>query len=135
MSCPETSADGLVVGAGVGASDVFHWEKILASFIAHSSAALSDTDEYNMVCLLSGLSPAIYSALLLEELLDKVHKMCNDVGMGLKLWDGGLASIHVNDYEKTTAERHRIELIKQWHTREAWVLVSLQKCTEWKCMS
>ena len=35
-----------------------------------------------------------------EELLDKVHKMCNDVGMGLKLWDGALADIHVNDYEK-----------------------------------
>jgi len=33
MSCPETSADGLVVGAGVGASNVFHWEKILSLFI------------------------------------------------------------------------------------------------------
>ena len=33
MSCPETSADGLVVGAGVGASNVFHWKKILSSFI------------------------------------------------------------------------------------------------------
>ena len=41
MSCPETSADGLVVGGGVGASDVFHWEKILALFIAHSLAALA----------------------------------------------------------------------------------------------
>ena len=35
-----------------------------------------------------------------EELLDKVHKMCNDVGMGLKLWDRALAGIHVNNYEK-----------------------------------
>ena len=73
MSCPETSADGLVVGAGVGASDVFHWEKILALFIAHSSAALAHPYFYLIrtntkwsLCLLSGLSPAIYSALLLE---------------------------------------------------------------------
>ena len=68
MSCPETSADGLVVGAGVGASD-----KILALFIAHSSAALAHPYFYLVrtntkwsLCLLSGLSPAIYSALLLE---------------------------------------------------------------------
>jgi len=67
MSCPETSADGLVVGAGVGASD-----KILALFIAHSSAALAHPYFYLIrtntkwsLCLLSGLSPAIYSALLL----------------------------------------------------------------------
>jgi len=73
MSCPETIADGLVVGAGVGASDVFHWEKILASFIAQSSVALAhpyfyliQTNTKWSLCLLSGLSPAIYSALLLE---------------------------------------------------------------------
>ena len=41
MSPPETSADGLVVGSGVGTDDVSHREKILASFIAQSSAALA----------------------------------------------------------------------------------------------
>ena len=80
MSCPESSADGLVVGVGVGASDVFHWEKILALFIAHSSAALAHPYFYLIrtstkwsLCLLSGLSPAIYSALLLECELVSVH--------------------------------------------------------------
>jgi len=34
MSPPETSADGSVVGSGVGTDDLSHWEKILAPFIA-----------------------------------------------------------------------------------------------------
>ena len=73
MSCPETSADGLVVGGGVGASDVFHWEKILASFIAQSSVVLAHPYFYLIrtntkwsLCLLSGLSPTIYTTLLLK---------------------------------------------------------------------
>ena len=44
-----------------------------------------------------------------EELLDKVNKMCDDVGIGMKLWDGALAAIHVNDYDsdhcQTTQDR------------------------------
>ena len=70
MSPPETSADGLVVGSGVGTDDVSHWEKILASFIAQSSAALAHPYFYLIrtntkwsLCLPSGLSPTIYSAL------------------------------------------------------------------------
>ncbi len=42
MSPLETSADGLVVGSGVGTDDVSQWEKILASFIAQSLTALAD---------------------------------------------------------------------------------------------
>ena len=50
---PETSADGSVVGSGVGTDDVSLWEKILASFIAQSLAALahpyfSYKDKYKM---------------------------------------------------------------------------------------
>ena len=41
MSPPETSADGSVVGSGVGTDDVSHWEKILASFIAQSLSTLA----------------------------------------------------------------------------------------------
>ena len=73
MSSPETSAYGSVVGGGVGAYDVSHWQKILASFIAQSSAALAHPYFYLIrtntkwsMCLLSGLSPTIYSTLLLE---------------------------------------------------------------------
>lgn len=73
MSSPETSTDGSVVGSGVGTSDVFYWERVLASFIANSSAALnhpyfylSRTNTQWSLCQLSGLSPINYSALLLE---------------------------------------------------------------------
>jgi len=73
MSSPESSADGSVVGGGVGRCDVSHWQKILASFIANSSAALAHPYFYLIktntrwsLCLLSGLSPTIYSTLLLE---------------------------------------------------------------------
>ena len=73
MSAPETSEDGSVVGAGVGTCGVSHWQKILASFIAKSSAALAHPYFYLIrtntrwsLCLLSGLSPTNYSALLLE---------------------------------------------------------------------
>ena len=73
MSFPDTSTDGSVVGAGVGASDVFYWERVLASFIANSSAALTlpyfylkRTNTQWSLCQLSGLSPINYSALLLE---------------------------------------------------------------------
>jgi hypothetical protein len=62
-----------VVGAGVGTSDVFYWESILASYIANSSAALVHPYFYLIrtntrwsLCQLSGLSPINYSALLLE---------------------------------------------------------------------
>jgi hypothetical protein len=41
MSSPETSADGSVLGAGVGTYDVFNWERIVASFIANSLIALA----------------------------------------------------------------------------------------------
>ncbi len=41
MSPPETSTDGSVVGAGVGTTDVFYWERVLASLIADSLAALA----------------------------------------------------------------------------------------------
>ena len=43
MSSPETSADGSDVGAGVGTYYVFNWERVVASFIANSSAALAPT--------------------------------------------------------------------------------------------
>jgi hypothetical protein len=73
MSVRETSADGLVVGTGVGTEDVSHWRKVLAAFIAQSSAALAHPYFYVIrtntkwsLCLLSGLSPTIYSALLLR---------------------------------------------------------------------
>jgi hypothetical protein len=73
MSSPDTSTDGSVVGAGVGTSDVFYWERVLASFIANSSAALTlpyfylkRTNSQWSLCQLSGLSPINYSALLLE---------------------------------------------------------------------
>ena len=53
-----------------------------------------------------------------EELLDKVHKMCNDVGTGLKLWDGALAGIHVNDYEKDHCRKTQDRIDKAMaHTR------------------
>ena len=120
MSPPETSADGLVVGSGVGSDDVSHWEKILASFIAQSSATLAHPYFYLIrtntkwsLCLLSGLSPTIFSALLLEcELvsictnrkllertsnLDKdviINKVCDNVGLAFKLWDGVFSAIH-----------------------------------------
>ena len=73
MSPCEGSCDGSVVGAGVGTSDVFYWESILASFIANSSTALVHPYFYLIrtntrwsLCQLSGLSPINYSALLLE---------------------------------------------------------------------
>ena len=73
MSPPETSADGLVVGSGVGTDDVSHWEKILASFVAQSLAALAHpycclirSNTKWSLYLISGLSPTIYSAILLE---------------------------------------------------------------------
>jgi hypothetical protein len=73
MSTPETSEDGSVVGAVVGTCDAYHWQKILASFIAKSSAALAHPYFYLIrtntrwsLCILSGLSPTNYSALLLE---------------------------------------------------------------------
>ena len=40
-----------------------------------------------------------------EVLLGKVNKMCDDVGMGLKLWDGALAGIHVNDYDSDHCQK------------------------------
>jgi hypothetical protein len=67
MSPPETSTDGSVVGAGVGTSDGFYWERVLASFIANSSAALAHPYFYLIrtttqwsLCQLSGLSPINY---------------------------------------------------------------------------
>ena len=73
MSSPETSAYGSVFVGGVGTYDVSHWQKILASFIAQSSAALAHPYFYLIrtntkwsMRLLSGLSPTIYSTLLLE---------------------------------------------------------------------
>ena len=77
MYSPDTSTDGSVVGsvlgAGAGTSDVFYWERVLASFIANSSAALTlpyfylkRTNTQWSLCQLSGLSPINYSALLLE---------------------------------------------------------------------
>ena len=73
MSSPETSAYGSVVGGGVGTYDLSLWQKILASFIAQSLAALAHpyfylirTNTKGSLCLLSGLSPTIYSTLLLE---------------------------------------------------------------------
>ena len=73
MSPCEGSCDGSVLGSGVGTSDVFYWESILASFIANSSAALVHPYFYLIrtntrwsLCQLSGLSPINYCALLLE---------------------------------------------------------------------
>jgi hypothetical protein len=73
MSSTRTSTFGSVVGSGVGTCDVSHWESILAAFIATSSAALGHPYFYLIrtntrwsLCLLSGLSPINYSALLLE---------------------------------------------------------------------
>jgi hypothetical protein len=73
MSALETSVDGLVVGTGVGTDNVSHWRKVLAAFIAQSSAALAHPYFYTIrtntkwsLCLLSGLSPTIYSTLLLK---------------------------------------------------------------------
>ena len=73
MSAREASVDGLVVGTGVGTDNVSHWRKVLAAFIAQSSAALAHPYFYTIrtntkwsLCLLSGLSPTNYSALLLE---------------------------------------------------------------------
>ena len=73
MSARETSVDGLVVGTGVGTDNVSHWRKVLAAFIAQSSAALAHPYFYTIrtntkwsLCLLSGLSPTIYSTLLLK---------------------------------------------------------------------
>jgi hypothetical protein len=43
MVPPEASAVGSVVGAGVGTHDVFHWERILASFIQFLSLQTSIT--------------------------------------------------------------------------------------------
>ena len=57
----------------MGTCGVSHWQKILASFIAKSSAALAHPYFYLIrtntrwsLCLLSGLSSTNYSALLLE---------------------------------------------------------------------
>ena len=62
-----------MVGAGVGTSDVFYSERVLASFIANSSVALTHpyfyltrTNTQLSLCQLNGLSPINYSALLLE---------------------------------------------------------------------
>ena len=73
MSARETSADGLLVGTGVGTDNVSHWRKVLAAFIAQSSAALAHPYFYTIrtntkwsLCLLSGLSTTIYSTLLLK---------------------------------------------------------------------
>lgn len=73
MSARETSVDGLVVGSVAGTENVSHWGKVLAAFIAQASAALANPYFYLMrtntkwsLCLLSGLSPTIYSALLLK---------------------------------------------------------------------
>jgi hypothetical protein len=43
MAPPEASAVGSVLGAGVGRHDVFHWERILASFIQLLSLPTSIT--------------------------------------------------------------------------------------------
>jgi hypothetical protein len=43
MAPPEASAVGSVVGARVGTHDVFHWERILASFIQLLSLLTSIT--------------------------------------------------------------------------------------------
>ncbi len=80
MSARETSVDGLVVGTGVGTDNVSHWRKVLAAFIAQSSAALAHPYFYIIrtntkwsLCLLSGLSPTIYSTLLLKCDLVEIH--------------------------------------------------------------
>ncbi len=43
LAPPEVSAVGSVVGAGLGTHDVFHWERILASFIQLLSLPTSIT--------------------------------------------------------------------------------------------
>jgi hypothetical protein len=57
-----------------------------------------------------------------EKLLDKVNKKCDNVGMGVKLWDGALAGIHVKDpdnnhcnktqdgIDKTTAHTQHMDI-------------------------
>ena len=54
MSPPETSADGSVVGSGVGTDDVSQWEKILASFIAQSLTALAHPYFYLISARITG---------------------------------------------------------------------------------
>ena len=73
VSPPETSADGSVVDLEWVQMMYPTEKKILASFIAQSLAALARPYFYLIrtntkwsMCLLSGLSPTIYSALLLE---------------------------------------------------------------------
>ena len=73
MSPPETSADGSVVDLESVQMMYPTGKKILASFIAQSLAALAHPYFYLIrtntkwsMCFLSGLSPTIYSALLLE---------------------------------------------------------------------
>jgi hypothetical protein len=53
-----------------------------------------------------------------EELFDKVNKMCDDVGLGMKLWDGALAAIHVNDYDSDHCQSTQDRINKAMaHTR------------------
>jgi hypothetical protein len=130
MSSTIDSTFGSVFGSGVGTCDVSHWESILAAFIATSSAALGcpyfyliRTNTRWSLCLLSGLPPIHYS-----------DKMCDDIGLGLKLWDGALAGVHAKFLTMITETAHRTKSTKQWCTYDVWVLVLRPKCTAWKCM-
>ena len=73
MVSSRTSTFSSVVGSGVGTDDVSHWQSLLATFIVDSAFALGHPYFYLLrtntkwsLCLLSGLSPINYSALLLK---------------------------------------------------------------------
>ena len=69
--------------------DLSHWRHVFAMFISGSSAALAHPYFYLLrtnskwsLCLLSGLPPSIYSALLLECKLVKIKQNVGRVGSG-----------------------------------------------------
>ena len=76
--------------------DLSHWRHVFAMFISGSSAALAHPYFYLLrtnskwsLCLLSGLPPSIYSALLLKCKLVKIKQNVGRVGSG-RVKSGGL---------------------------------------------
>ena len=68
MVSSRASTFSSVVGSGVGTDDVFQLQSLLATFIVDSASALGHPYFYLLrtntkwsLCLLSGLSPTIYS--------------------------------------------------------------------------
>ena len=64
----------------------------------HKSVKLFGTNdtvgEMRMMCISHVTTKGLVEAEK-EKLLEKVNKMCDNVRIGLKLWDGAMAGIHV----------------------------------------